>query len=65
MNAYSEKPEAINWDYYNKNISKPNLVGDFKKQFEALTIPYPNDTATAEIQALQSKTVNLPFLCGI
>lgn len=64
MNVYSEKPEAINWDHYKKNISKPNLVEGFKKQFEALTIPYPKDTATAEIQELQSKTVN-PVLCGI
>lgn len=58
MNAYSEKPEPINWDYYKRNISKPNLVADFKKQFEALSVPYPKDTATADIEAFQKKTVS-------
>lgn len=64
MNVYSEKPEAINWDHYKQNISKSNLVEDFKKQFEALTIPYPNDTASSEIQALQSKTVIIFFVAS-
>lgn len=57
MNAYSEKPEAIDWDHYRGNISKPNFVEDFKKQFEALAVPYPKDTATTEIESLQKKTV--------
>ena len=59
MNAYSEKPEPIMWDYYTRNLSKPNLVADFKKQFEALSVPYPKDTATADIETLQKKTVSV------
>lgn len=58
MSAYAEKPEPINWDYYKRNISKPNLVEDFKKQFEALSVPYPKDYATAEIEARMKKTVS-------
>ncbi len=59
MSAYTEKPESIDWDYYTLNISKPNLVKDFKKQFEALTVPYPKDYATAEIKERMKKTVCL------
>ena len=62
MNAYAEKPEPIDWDYYNRNISKSNLVGDFKKQFEALTVPYPKDYATPEIEERMKKAVSSTVL---
>ena len=58
MNSYPEKPEPVDWSYYSQNIAKPNLVDEFKKQYEALSIPYPKDVATAEIEALQQKTVS-------
>lgn len=58
MKAYSEKPEPLNWDHYMRSISKPNLVGDFKKQFEAVSVPYPKDMATADIEADKIKMVN-------
>lgn len=58
MNAYSEKPEAINWNHYRRNISKANLVEDFKKQFEAFTVPLPKDTGTAKIEEQMKKIVN-------
>ena len=44
-----ETPEPINWQYYQKNISKANFVDSFKKQFEAVSIPYPKDTTTEEV----------------
>lgn len=62
MNAYTEKPKPINWDYYTRNISKPNLVEDFAKQFKALSVPYPKDTATAEIETLQRDAVIITVL---
>ena len=58
MSAYAEKPELINWDYYGKKISKSSLVGDFKKQFEALTVPYPKDYATPEIEQRMKNSVS-------
>ena len=65
MSAYTEKPEAIDWNYYRNNISKPNLVEDFKKQFEALSVPYPTDYATAEIEERMKKTVSLPIIASV
>lgn len=49
LTAYTEKPEPINWDYYRHNISIPGLVDNFQKQFEALSVPYPKDTASGTI----------------
>ena len=59
MNAYSEKPAPINWDYYNRNISKPNLVENFQKQFQALSVPYPKDTMTPLIEKHQKEFVSI------
>lgn len=58
MNGYSEKPAPIDWDYYSRNISKPNLVENFQKQFQALSVPYPKDTASAAIEERQKTTVS-------
>lgn len=64
MNAYSEKPEPLNWDHYKRNISKLNFVEDFKKQFEAVSVPYPKDMATADIEADKIKMVSNNILTG-
>ncbi|XP_062508470.1 ATP synthase subunit d, mitochondrial-like [Corticium candelabrum] len=47
MNSYPEKPDPVPWQYYQSQISDPKLVESFKKQFEALSVPYPEDTKTA------------------
>lgn len=44
-----DKSEPIDWDLYRKNISKAGLVDSFQKQFDAVKIPYPKDTKSAEI----------------
>lgn len=60
--AYPETPEPINWDYYRQKISKPGLVDNFQKQFEALKIPYPKDTATPVLEEQRKKIVSF-FFC--
>jgi F-type H+-transporting ATPase subunit d len=57
MNAYPEKPEPIPWDYYKNTISDSKLVDSFKKQFEAIAVPYPEDTRTPYLNE-QEKEAN-------
>ena len=56
--AYSEKPETIDWNFYKRNISLPGFVDSFQKQFEALKIPLPKDTASAAIEEQKKKFVS-------
>ena len=58
LNAYAEKPEPINWEFYERNISVPNLVKECKMQFEAVSVPYPKDTASAAITQQQKEFVS-------
>eukprot|EP00112_Aurelia_sp_Birch-Aquarium-sp1_P009916 Seg2146.1 transcript_id=Seg2146.1/GoldUCD/mRNA.D3Y31 product="ATP synthase subunit d mitochondrial" protein_id=Seg2146.1/GoldUCD/D3Y31 len=46
-----EKSPAIDWDFYAKTVSKAGLVESFKKQYEALKVPYPEDKESARIAA--------------
>ncbi|XP_069677934.1 ATP synthase subunit d, mitochondrial [Periplaneta americana] len=56
MMANPETPPAINWEYYRTNVPLAGMVDDFKKKYEALSIPYPTDTVTPEIEQ-QAKEV--------
>ena len=58
LNAYPEKPEPINWEFYERNISAPNLVKEFQKQFGAVSVPYPKDTASSAIAEQQKEFVS-------
>ncbi|CAH3132475.1 unnamed protein product [Porites lobata] len=49
LDAVAAKPEPINWDYYAKNIAKPGMVEAFRKAYEAITVPYPKDKETPDI----------------
>ncbi|XP_073247319.1 ATP synthase subunit d, mitochondrial-like isoform X2 [Porites lutea] len=49
LDAVAAKPEPINWDYYAKNIAKPGMVEAFRKAYEAITVPYPKDKETPNI----------------
>ena len=51
MAANPESPPKIDWSYYKKNVTAPGLVDQFQKQYEALSIPYPADKYTAEIES--------------
>lgn len=49
--AYPEKPEPINWGYYRKTITVSGLVDKFEKAFSGVSIPYPKDSGSAEIES--------------
>ncbi|XP_061394509.1 ATP synthase subunit d, mitochondrial [Musca vetustissima] len=49
--ANPENPPKIDWAHYKKLVPVPGLVDTFQKQYEALKVPYPSDTVTAQIEA--------------
>ncbi|XP_029041908.2 ATP synthase subunit d, mitochondrial-like [Osmia bicornis bicornis] len=51
MVAHPEAPPTIDWEYYKKHVSATNLVDKFQKEFQALSVPYPADKYTADIEA--------------
>ena len=51
MVANPESPPKIDWSYYKKTVTAPGLVDQFQKQYETLSIPYPADKYTAEIES--------------
>lgn len=60
--SYPEKPEPIDWEFYRRNTTKPELVDSFKKQFEALSVPYPKDTTSGILEEQQKKIVSFSVL---
>lgn len=63
--SYKETPDPIDWSHYKRTISKPNLVDDFQKKFEAISVPYPKDTASSAIEEQKNKTVKYQVLGSI
>ncbi|XP_068983367.1 ATP synthase subunit d, mitochondrial-like [Bombus flavifrons] len=55
MMANPEALPKIDWAYYKKVIVTPGLVDRFKKEYESLSVPYPADNYTAEIEAAKSE----------
>lgn len=53
MFQYPEQPPKINWALYKKSIPTPALVDEFEKQYNALKIPYPPDTLSGQLDALE------------
>ncbi|XP_065066369.1 ATP synthase subunit d, mitochondrial-like [Rhopilema esculentum] len=51
LTSIPDKPPTIDWDFFAKTIAKPGLVETFKKQYEALSVPYPKDTESVKIEA--------------
>lgn len=49
--ANPPEPPKINWAAYKQSIPIPGMVDTFQKQYEALKIPYPADTQTAQVDA--------------
>jgi F-type H+-transporting ATPase subunit d len=49
VNANPAEPPKIDWAMYKSKVNVPGLVDTFKKQYEALQVPYPADTVTPKI----------------
>ncbi|CAG4946435.1 unnamed protein product [Parnassius apollo] len=49
--ANPPEPPKINWNLYKQTVPIPGMVDTFQKQYEALKIPYPADTMTAQVEA--------------
>ncbi|CAD1480612.1 unnamed protein product, partial [Heterotrigona itama] len=50
MMANPEALPKIDWVYYKRVVTTPGLVDKFQKEYESLSIPYPPDNYTAEIE---------------
>ncbi|XP_055594916.1 ATP synthase subunit d, mitochondrial [Uranotaenia lowii] len=53
--ANPEAPPKIDWAFYQKNVPIAGMVDKFQKAYEALQIPYPADTVTAQIDAQEKQ----------
>jgi len=55
VTAQPEKPPAINWDFYKQKVPISGMVDDFQKRYSALTIPYPPDTVSSQIDSQEKE----------
>lgn len=53
-NALPSSLESIDWGYYSARVGNPALVDDFKAKYAGVTIPRPDDTQSAGINALEN-----------
>ncbi|CAK9834464.1 ATP synthase subunit d, mitochondrial [Anthophora retusa] len=55
MMAHPEALPKIDWTYYKKTIVTPGLVDKFQQQYESISVPYPADKYTADIDNEQKE----------
>lgn len=56
--ANPEVPPKLDWDFYMKNLGVEGMASDFKNQYTALKIPYPEDKYTSDILKQEEKLQN-------
>ncbi|KAF2900763.1 hypothetical protein ILUMI_05416 [Ignelater luminosus] len=56
--ANPESPPAIDWAAYKAHVKVAGMVDEFQKQYSALQIPYPPDTVSAQVDALEKEIKN-------
>lgn len=49
--ANPEQSPKLDWNQYKNKIHIPGLVETFQKSYEALKVPYPQDTLTATVES--------------
>ncbi|XP_076241607.1 ATP synthase subunit d, mitochondrial [Calliopsis andreniformis] len=57
MTANPESAPKIDWGYYKKTVATPSLIDKFQKEYEALSIPYPADKYTAQIDSQEKEAL--------
>ncbi|KAF5280585.1 hypothetical protein FQR65_LT00338 [Abscondita terminalis] len=50
-----ETPPQIDWSYYESVVPVKGMVENFRKSYEALKIPYPPDTVSGQLDALEKE----------
>lgn len=53
--ANPEKPPAIDWTFYKERVPVAGMVDNFQKQYGALSIPFPPDTISSQIDAQEKE----------
>ncbi|XP_023012450.1 ATP synthase subunit d, mitochondrial [Leptinotarsa decemlineata] len=56
--ANPEKPPVIDWAFYKSRVPVAGMVDDFQKQYGGLTIPFPADTVSSQIDAQEKEIKN-------
>lgn len=56
--ANPANPPAIDWAVYQQKVAVPGLVESFKKQYEALKVPYPVDKVSPQIDVQEKEAVS-------
>jgi hypothetical protein len=54
MLSYPENAPAIDWSTYRKNITEKSVVDQLENAYKVLSIPYPKDTISHEIDAQEA-----------
>ncbi|KAH8417460.1 hypothetical protein KR222_000391 [Zaprionus bogoriensis] len=49
--ANPENPPKIDWAYYKRLVPVAGLVDGFQKQYEGLTVPYPKDNFSSQVDS--------------
>jgi len=64
LSQTSEQAPAIDWSMYRKTVPVAGLVEKFEKEFQALKVPYPVDTASEYInkQEKEMDTMSSDFV---
>jgi hypothetical protein len=57
MLSYPESAPPIDWSAYRKNITEKSVVDQLENAYKVLSIPYPKDTISHEIDAQQADNV--------
>lgn len=50
-----EEPPKLDWAHYQKTVPIAGMVEKFQKAYEALSIPYPADTVTSQVEAQEKQ----------